>query len=574
MRYNGNKFSVYESEEKTVLGLLDELGSQVNHNTDNFKNKTDLHGDHKGSWQGLSKPTLSEEGMRATVEHINEVEIPYIKGQLNDLSIGDPIFYGADPTGTKPSSDAINKCIVANKGKSIKFSPGKYLLDKPILTPYYVDEQVNIDFNGSTLFTDEVMEYVIGIGYYNSGDNKPNYDNYSKKTCFAALQNFVIDAPNAQIGIITKDNYWYPRIKNCSIFNTVIGIQSGVNNSSTWSSDLYVENVLIQCKSYKNSNTIGIVLNGGDNKLLNCRVYNCYKGMVINSEGNVFDNIHFYLYGHLNDRGTEEFRKIYPKTIGVLDNGNNNLFDKIYTDSYSTHYKATKNNYRAIFSKCIFYTNVTGYDDVAFDFSTCPNVQYLIIKKCNINLRNGGTNGNIGLKVSTTQRADDMCLNWDISENITSYITKDLLLIDRNKNYVYPFSGSYKMEPNIYYIVGYIPVVANMHSYTVNITGTGSTKQRGRFYINGSGVLSEINNQGVAGSDFGVGGKIVTLNDNRKYIEVSIMTKYEKSAILGVSFDCNIDGFNYGIMPIYERHIHGDPNSNTTTPTITQTFSA
>ena len=70
MRYNGNKFSVYESEEKTVLGLLDELGSQVNHNTDNLKNKTDLYGDHKGSWQGLSKPTLSEEGLRATVEDI------------------------------------------------------------------------------------------------------------------------------------------------------------------------------------------------------------------------------------------------------------------------------------------------------------------------------------------------------------------------------------------------------------------------------------------------------------------------------------------------------------------------
>ena len=36
-RTNGNRFSVYTSEEKTVLGLLDELGSQVNHNTDNLE---------------------------------------------------------------------------------------------------------------------------------------------------------------------------------------------------------------------------------------------------------------------------------------------------------------------------------------------------------------------------------------------------------------------------------------------------------------------------------------------------------------------------------------------------------
>ena len=86
MRYNGNRFSVYESEEKTVLGLLDELGSQVNHNTDNLKNKTDLHGDHKGSWQGLSAPTLSDEGMRATVEDIIDNKIPSIKSSLDNLN--------------------------------------------------------------------------------------------------------------------------------------------------------------------------------------------------------------------------------------------------------------------------------------------------------------------------------------------------------------------------------------------------------------------------------------------------------------------------------------------------------
>ena len=87
MRYNGNKFSVYESEEKTVLGLLGELGSQVNHNTDNLKNKTDLYGDHKGSWQGLNRPTMSEEGMRATVEDIIGNKIPAIQSSLDNIMI-------------------------------------------------------------------------------------------------------------------------------------------------------------------------------------------------------------------------------------------------------------------------------------------------------------------------------------------------------------------------------------------------------------------------------------------------------------------------------------------------------
>ena len=82
MKHNGNKFSVYESEEKSVLGLLDELGSYVNHNTDELKNKTDLYGDHLGSWQGLTKPTLSDEGLKATVEDINNKKIPTINKAL------------------------------------------------------------------------------------------------------------------------------------------------------------------------------------------------------------------------------------------------------------------------------------------------------------------------------------------------------------------------------------------------------------------------------------------------------------------------------------------------------------
>lgn len=72
--WNRNRFSVFTSDEKDVLGLIEELGKEVNNNLDILNNKTDLTGDHKGSWQGLSKPTLSDEGMRATVEkHITEI---------------------------------------------------------------------------------------------------------------------------------------------------------------------------------------------------------------------------------------------------------------------------------------------------------------------------------------------------------------------------------------------------------------------------------------------------------------------------------------------------------------------
>ncbi len=100
MRYNGNKFSVYESEEKTVLGLLGELGSQVNHNTEDLEKvkesdnkkvshdemntiyKIDKNADFIGSWHGIKKPTASQEGLQATVDKIVEEDIPSINEQL------------------------------------------------------------------------------------------------------------------------------------------------------------------------------------------------------------------------------------------------------------------------------------------------------------------------------------------------------------------------------------------------------------------------------------------------------------------------------------------------------------
>ena len=108
-KWNKNKFSIYKSEEKTVLKLIeninnfvgklakgiddstDELTKRINNKTDELtkriNNKTDLYGDHKGSWQGLNRPTLSEEGMRATVEQLADETIPNIETHLADIAI-------------------------------------------------------------------------------------------------------------------------------------------------------------------------------------------------------------------------------------------------------------------------------------------------------------------------------------------------------------------------------------------------------------------------------------------------------------------------------------------------------
>ena len=79
------KFTVYDSEAETVLENLEALAE--------YTNKIP-YGDHKGSWQGLDRPTLSEEGMRATVENLADVRVKNLEDNIpyteyeRDLTVG------------------------------------------------------------------------------------------------------------------------------------------------------------------------------------------------------------------------------------------------------------------------------------------------------------------------------------------------------------------------------------------------------------------------------------------------------------------------------------------------------
>jgi hypothetical protein len=101
-KWNGKRFSVYESEEKSALGLIKELGGQTNYNTDELEKvkesnnkkvshdemnriyKIDKDANFTGSWHGIKKPTASQEGLQATVDKINEEDIPKINEQLDN----------------------------------------------------------------------------------------------------------------------------------------------------------------------------------------------------------------------------------------------------------------------------------------------------------------------------------------------------------------------------------------------------------------------------------------------------------------------------------------------------------
>ena len=113
--WNKNRFSIYTSEEKTTLKLIENIVNFINNNLiDVIDNKTDVNGNHLGSWQGLDRPTLSEEGMRATVEKLDDD----INNILTHNSISPDAYEGNDCEKIQQAiNDAKNnnRCIVIDR---------------------------------------------------------------------------------------------------------------------------------------------------------------------------------------------------------------------------------------------------------------------------------------------------------------------------------------------------------------------------------------------------------------------------------------------------------------------------
>lgn len=161
-QWNKNKFSIYKSEEKTVLKLLDSVSKWIDVITkkvdevdtlsnDNQKKKVsyeDLHTKYQlttdgksanfdGTWQGLKKPTLSEEGAFAQVEK-NTESIVNINEQLEQIAY---------------LTEAIDDTIITKQGITIMLKPNKV-----IKIPTLLIQNINnltIDGNNSKIIITE-----------------------------------------------------------------------------------------------------------------------------------------------------------------------------------------------------------------------------------------------------------------------------------------------------------------------------------------------------------------------------------------------------------------------------------
>lgn len=160
--WNGKRFSVYTSDEKSALGLIKELGEQTNYNTDELEKlkisdnkkvshqemqdtyKIDKNANFTGSWFGIKKPTASQEGLQATVDKIIEEDIPIINSQFDTIT--------QQATKFNNPTRAWNKSNKNNVYEAWTFTTGFYDKETDEICLAYNSKEYHTSNTGKVLF--------------------------------------------------------------------------------------------------------------------------------------------------------------------------------------------------------------------------------------------------------------------------------------------------------------------------------------------------------------------------------------------------------------------------------------
>ena len=231
-----------------------------------------------------------------------------------------PLFYGADLSGTIDSSTAFNNCILANKGGTINLTTGTYLINDTIDLPFNNSEKVSINGNGSNIISTEDLDYLFLYGYDRVSDdiNDVGFTSY--------IKDLSINCENGEIDNIfyVKKGFKDLHILNVKTYRSKNAITIG--ESTGQPADVLIDN----CLFYGNGSEyegVGIISNCSDNYINNTRIYGFRNGFLING-GCVITNTHVLLRWSNQtsanfdpiERNSETFNTAYNQTSFAIVN--------------------------------------------------------------------------------------------------------------------------------------------------------------------------------------------------------------------------------------------------------------
>ena len=511
-----DNFKIMADNLNTLYNFLDTLDLQ-----DEVNNKLDA---------------MVEDGSLAEV--INQ----QIFGNIN-LMLGDtknPIHYGADPTGTNDSTNAINECIQQNKGETINFTPGKYKITGQIELPYNMLEKVSINGNGATLIADGTFNCVFKCGVNNTDGqyNNVGYVSY--------INNLFINCENASINYAFDITIGFKdlRLINITTYRTTNGVRIGDNTGSP--NDTLIDNCLFYGKGSE-FDGIGIISNCTDNYVSNTRIYGFRTGIYVNGYITA-NNTHVLLRWSQQtavnfdpiERNTPEFNNVYPLTSFAIVNDNCRIYG-CYADSVYKFLDIVKKIDYTILTNS-FYLNARGdVDCMIIDIHedttnlTCTNNVFNISKNTQgigINTRKKlGVYSQISLNNNTIQNVLNLTNPFDLIK-VNSFKHRNNLFPVANTWYVIGLLSNYGK-----YESSFINIYLNSYLYSVRINDSNGISTDPIYQF-----IDSTNN-----SNYTLG--VVTNDDGNKYLCIKLENA-SSSTFLKFSVDLvNTTQLAFNIFP-------------------------
>ncbi len=253
-------------------------------------------------------------------------------------------------------SDALQELILKNPNRTLFFPDGEYLLSKPLLTPANPKHSVSLELSSYAVlrasedWDSEEALVRLGAAEPFNDINTPG-SNY-------AFVGGIVDGRGVANGI-SIDSGRETVIRGVSIKNTRVGIHIkwGANFRSS-DADIHSVNIVGNNKA----DSIGVWLEGHDNSLTNMRIASVHTGILADSGGNIFRNLHpLYIF-----EGENASDENYLTSVAFDDRWNDNYYDICYSDQFCTAFSMQSSS-RNIYDKSyIMWYTERGGKETAF----------------------------------------------------------------------------------------------------------------------------------------------------------------------------------------------------------------
>lgn len=311
-KWNGKRFSIYDKEEKQVLGLLNNLGEQTNFNTDEVerltisdnkkvsheemknKYKIDENANFTGSWFGIKRPSASNEGMAGVLDQLTDIDVPNIYTELSKrVNKNQKILYIKDFL-SDTMENAFIKCIesVGENGAIIvlteDFEITQYIYLPSNITLLGSGNKITYRKTGRILVKNDTI--ILNIKFINTLET----DNTTgARRCIEMLNEEGQGFKNLYISNCYFENFFYsvacrpssiPNLsknENVIITNNIFKSMNNKNNGhiNIW----YTKNVTITnniCNGGYSCSSIGVTGCSGNVIISNNHVSNCTEASI------------------------------------------------------------------------------------------------------------------------------------------------------------------------------------------------------------------------------------------------------------------------------------------------------